>query len=103
MSKFVKELEGPPLIKGFALVLTNELDNEPSKLKDKWAGEFDDLSDLFKDNILSWTVDYVKLNNDMSICISESCESLIQVEREIFKMKIKQEIIVPPPQDFISR
>ena len=38
MSDVIKELEGPLLIKGSMLISPNELDNELSKLKDKWAG-----------------------------------------------------------------
>ena len=50
----------------------------------------------------AWTIDYVNLNNDMSISISKSHKNLIQLERDIFEMNIKQEINVPPLQDFIS-
>ena len=42
-----------------------------------------------------WTIDYVNLNNNISIIIVEAHENLIQVEREIFEMKIRQEITIP--------
>ena len=41
----------------------------------------------------TWTVDYINLNNNVSINISEDCDNLIQVDREI---------TVPPLQDYIS-
>ena len=37
LSNDIKELEGPPLIKGSTLISVNELNDELSKLKDKWA------------------------------------------------------------------
>ena len=77
------------MIKRSVLISTNELDDELSKLKDKWVGEFDDLSNFSKDNMCMWTIDYVNLNNKISISISEDHENLIQVEREILEMKIK--------------
>ena len=49
-----------------------------------------------------WTIDYVNLENNVAINISKSRDNLIQVEKEIFEMKIKQEIIVPPIWGFIS-
>ena len=45
--------------------------------------------------------DYANLNNKISISISKSHGDLIQFEKEIFEMKIKQEITIPPLQDFI--
>ena len=40
--------------------------------------------------------DYANLNNKISISISKSHGDLIQFEKEIFEMKIKQEITIPP-------
>ena len=85
----VKDLEGPPLIKGSTLISADELDSELSKLKDKWDGQFNDLLYFTEDNMHMWTFDYVNLNKNMSIFISYPHESLIHVEREIFEMKIK--------------
>lgn len=47
-------------------------------------------------------MDYLSLNNNIFVGISEVHDELIQVEKEIFEMKIKQEIIVPHLWDFIS-
>lgn len=46
----------------------------------------------------TWAIDYVNLNNN----VSKSHDDSIQVEKEIFEMKIKQEITVPPLRDYIS-
>ena len=72
------------------------MDDELSKLKDKWTQEFNDLSYLSEHIMCMWTIDYINLNNNVYISIDEACENLIQLEREIFEMKIKQEIVVPP-------
>ena len=101
VSNVIKQLECPPLIKGSTLISTYEVENEFSKLKDKWDWEFDDLSYLSEDNMHAWTIDYANLNNNIYIFIFEFQEGLIQGEKDIFKMNIKEEIIVPPLQDFI--
>ena len=49
-----------------------------------------------------WTIDYVNLNNNIFINIFEAHDNLIQVEKEILDMMIKQEINVPPLWDYIS-
>ena len=45
----------------------------------------------------------VNLKRKIYISIAKVCGNLIQVEMEIFEMKIKQEITTPPLWDFISR
>ena len=62
---------------------------EVSKLKDKWAKEFDNLKNFSKDNIRAWTVDYVNLNNNIFVIISEAQDEVTKIEKEIFEMKIK--------------
>ena len=47
----IAKLGGPPLIHNSTLILPNELEVEVSKLKEKWAEEFDNLSYLSKDSI----------------------------------------------------
>lgn len=89
-------MEGLPLIKGSTLISPNELDMEISKLKDKWAIEFNDFSYFSEDIMHTWTVDYVNLDKNIYVNIYEAHENLIKMEREIFEIKIKQEIIVPP-------
>lgn len=48
-------------------------------------------------------MDYGNLNNNISIIFCESQEEVIDIEKEIFEMKTKQEIIVSPLLDFISK
>ena len=50
----------------------------------------------------TWTMDFVNLNNNISIKTCEAWDDLIEVEKEIFEMKIKQEITIPPLRDIIS-
>ena len=65
MFDVINKLEGPPLIKDSTLISPNELEVELSKLKDKWAREFDNLLDFSKDNMCTWTFDYVNLHNNV--------------------------------------
>ena len=46
-------------------------------------------------------MDYVNLNNNIYVIIREYHDEVIEIEKEIFEMKIKQEITVPPLRDFI--
>ena len=48
-----------------------------SKLKDKWAIEFNNLMHLSEDDIQTWTVNYVNLNNNIFVIISEDCDEVI--------------------------
>ena len=73
-----------------------------SKLKDKWVREFDNLSYFSKESIKTWKVDYVNLNNNILIKVNEALEEILEIEKEIFEMKIKHEIIVPPLWDLIT-
>ena len=102
MFDVIVELGGPSLIQDSMLFFLDELEVEVSKLKDKWSGEFKNLLDFYEDNIQTWTVDYVNLNNNISIIVCESHDDLIEIEKEIFEMKIKKEIIVPPLRGLIS-
>ena len=75
---------------------------ELSKLKDKQAREFDNMLDFSKDNMPTWTMDYFNLNNKIFITIGEACDDLIEVEKEIFEINIKQEVTVSPLEELIS-
>ena len=97
----IAELGGPTLIRDSTLISPDELQVELSKLKDKWAREFNNMSYFFEDSMGTWTVDYVNLNNNIFVTIDEACDDLIEVEKEIFEMEIKKEITVAPLQDFI--
>lgn len=59
----VKELEGPPPVKDSTLLSYEELETDLSKLRDKWAEEFNSFSDLYGYNMCMWTIDYVNLNH----------------------------------------
>lgn len=71
------------------LISYDELEVEVSKLKDKWVGEFHRLIDFFKDNIKAWTIDYINLNNNISTIVCEARKEVIEIDKEIFEMKIK--------------
>lgn len=47
--------------------------------------------DLFEENIRTWTMDYVNLNNNIYVIVYEACDELIEIEKENenFKMRIK--------------
>ena len=63
------------------LILLDDLEIEVSKIKDKWAGEFDNLSDFSKDSIWTWSVDYVNLNNNIFVIICEAHDEVIEIEK----------------------
>ena len=61
-----------------------------ARLKDKWAEEFDNLVDLSRDDMRTWTVDYVNFNHNIFVILSKACDKVLDIEREVFQMKIKQ-------------
>ena len=92
----IAELGGPPLVQDSSLIFVDDMEAEVSKLKDKWAREFDKLSNFSEESIKTLTIDYVNLNNNISVIVNEAQEEIIEIEMEIFEMKIGHGIIVPP-------
>ena len=43
-----------------------------------------------QDKMRTWTIDYANLNNNISISIDEDYENLIEIEKEIFEMKLSK-------------
>lgn len=78
------------------LIFLNEMEVELSKLKEKWDEGFNNKSYFSKDNMQTWTMDYVNLNNNTFIVGGEAHDDLIEVEPKLFEMNIKQGIMVPP-------
>ena len=97
----VNDLEGLALFKNSMFLSIDELETKLSKLGDKWDEEFYSLSDFSRDNMRTWTIDYLNLNHNISVSILEAHDDLLEIERDVFQMKIKKEIIVPSMRDFI--
>ena len=47
-----------------------------------------------------WTIDYVNLNHNVYVSISKARVELLEIEKEAFEIKLKQDIIVPPMRDY---
>ena len=90
MFDVVNELEGPPLVKDSTLLSLDELEIELSKLRDKCTKEFNGMSNFSRDNMRTWIVDYINLNHNVYVRISEAHDDLLEIEKEEFEMKIKQ-------------
>lgn len=61
---------------------------------------FDSLFDFYGDNMHMWTIDYVNLNHNVYVSISKARVELLEIEKEAFEIKLKQDIIVPPMRDY---
>lgn len=61
-----------------------------SKIKDKWSGEFENLSYFSKDIIQKWIMDYINLNNNIFVIDCESRDELIELEKKFMKWKLKK-------------
>lgn len=72
----MNELEGPPLVKESTFLSSDEFENELTKLRDKWDKKFDSLYDFSRDNMRTWIVDYVNLNHNVYVMISEAHDDL---------------------------
>ena len=99
----ISKLGGSPLVQYSSLIYFDELEAEVSKLKHKWDREFDSLTNFSMEIIKAQAVDYVDLNNNISIIVNEAQEEIMEIENKIFEMKIKHEIIVPRLRDFITK
>ena len=85
----MNELQGPPLIKESILISPEEMEIELARLRYRWAKEFDSLVDLSKDDMHTWTIHYVNLNHNIYVSLYEAHDELLDIEREVFQMKIK--------------
>ena len=72
------------------LISPDELEAKVSKLKDKWVEEFHNMSCFSKDNIRTWTMDYINLNKNIFVIVCEAYDELIEIEKEFFEMKIRK-------------
>lgn len=99
----IAKLGHPTVVRVSTLLTVDDLEVEVSKLKEKWDGEFESLSYFFDENIRAWTFDYVDLNNNVSNIVIEARDEIIEIEKEMFAMKIKQDINIPPFMEFITK
>lgn len=81
VTNVIAKFGGPPLIQNSTLILSNEMEIELSKLKDKQAREFDNLLYFFEENIQTWSKDYVNLNKNIYVIVSKAHDDLIYVEK----------------------
>lgn len=49
-----------------------------------------------------WTVSYVNTTNVNKVVISQGREELLDIEKDLFNMKVKQDIIVLPIWEYIT-
>lgn len=66
------------------------MEDELSKLMEKWVKEFDSLSNFFGDDIRMWIVDYINLNHNFYISLSKAHDDAIEIEKKYFKLKSKK-------------
>ena len=81
VSYAIVELGGPPLFWDSMFISSYELESKVSKIKDKWVRQFDNLMSFSEDDIRAWTVDYINLNNNIWVIISESHDEVIEIEK----------------------
>ena len=65
------------------------------------VGEFDNFSNFAKENIRTWTFNYVNLNNNILNIVIEAREEIIEIEKQMLDMKIKWDKNVPSLWDYI--
>jgi hypothetical protein len=90
------EFSSSPIIKNYTSISSDDLESKMSNLKDKWAGYFDNLSKISKENIKTGTISYVNFNNGILSIVSQAREELIYIDKQFFETNMKQEITIPP-------
>ena len=76
----IVELGGLALVWYSSLIYANDLESSMSKLKDKWVEEFDSMSKFSEERIKTWIIDYVNLNNNLLIIVTETREEILDIE-----------------------
>jgi hypothetical protein len=85
------------------MVITKEqLDTELGMIKASWESEFDDLTEFSEDEIKWWLVTFVNNNEDHLASIEQLHSEFKEIEEEIFSLRVKQDIIVPPMKEYIE-
>jgi hypothetical protein len=96
------ELTDPKYISNSMLMTRQNFEEQIEGLKKTSAEKFDNMIEFTNDDIDSWLVEYTNKNEDIENILQNLSVDLREIERELFNVKIKQEVYVSSLRDFIQ-
>jgi hypothetical protein len=96
------EVPDPKYLSNSMLMTRQHFEEKIEELKRTSAEKFDNMMEFTHDDIDSWLVEYTNKNEDIENILQNLSVDLREIEKELFNVKIKQEVIVAPLRDFIQ-
>ena len=101
VAKSIKELEGPFVIQNSEIISREEFESGLKVIKTTLRVEFNGLTYILKKEIRIWLIDFVVEDSKHHASTQEDQAELSMVESEMFLVKVKEEVIVGPLEDYI--
>ena len=95
------ELTDPKYISNSMLMTRQNFEEKIEELKKTSTEKFDNMIEFTNDDIDSWLVEYTNKNEDIENILQNLSVDLREIERELFNVKIKQEVTIAPLREFI--
>ena len=89
-------------LSNFMLMTRKHFEEQIEELKRRLAEKFDNMIESTHDDIDNQLVKYTNKNEDIENILQKLSIDLREIEKELFNVQIKQEVIVSPLRDFIK-
>jgi hypothetical protein len=96
------EVPDPKYLSNSMLMTRQHFEEKIEELKGTLSKKFDNMIEFTHDEIDSWLVEYTNKNENIENILQNLSVDLREIEKELFNVKIKQEVIVSPLRDFIQ-
>jgi hypothetical protein len=96
------EVPDPKYISNSMLMTRQDFEEKIEGLKRTSTEKFDNMMEFTHDDIDNWLVEYTNKNEEIENILQNLFVDLREIEKELFNIKIKQEVIVAPLRDFIQ-
>jgi hypothetical protein len=96
------EYSDPKYISNSMLMSRQHFKEKIEELKMTSTKKFDNMIEFTHDNIDNWLVEYTNKNEEIENILQNLSADLREIEKELFNVKIKQELTVSPLRDFIQ-
>jgi hypothetical protein len=96
------EVPDPKYLSNSMLMTRQHFEEKIEELKRTSAEKFDNMIEFTHDDIDNWLVEYTNKNEDIENILQNLSVDLREIEKELFNVKIKQEVIIAPLRDFIQ-
>jgi succinate dehydrogenase flavin-adding protein (antitoxin of CptAB toxin-antitoxin module) len=96
------EVPDPKYLSNSMLMTQQHFEEQIEELKRTSAEKFDNMIEFTHDDIDNWLVEYTNKNEDIENILQNLSVDLREIEKELFNVKIKQEVIISPLRDFIQ-